>query len=178
MIKEIYKDILNYEGLYQISNLGNVKSLKRLDRLNKPIKEKILKQTIDSVGYYYVNLSKNGKQKHKRIHQLVAESFLNHIPNGRKLVVNHKDLNKLNNNIDNLEIVTFRENCNQKHLKSVSKYTGVHWKKQTNKWGASISIKNKKKHLGYFENEYDAHLAYEYELTKIQFLKSDDYYRV
>lgn len=83
-------------GLYQVSNLGRVKSLEN----SKTRKEKILKPEIRT-GYYSVNLCKNGKQKHIRIHRLVAEAF---IDNPKKLpMVNHKDENKLNNHAENLE---------------------------------------------------------------------------
>lgn len=103
---EIWKDVIGYEGYYQVSNLGNIKSLGN----NKTRKEKILNPRICNAGYFYVNLSLNGKAASKKIHQLVATAFLNHVPCGHKLVVNHKDFNKLNNIIDNLEIVTSREN--------------------------------------------------------------------
>jgi len=87
---EIWKEIKDYEGLYWVSNLGQVK--------NK--KGKILIPEIRS-GYYSVNLCKNGKRVHFRIHRLVAEAFIN---NPKKLPqVNHKDENKLNNQAENLE---------------------------------------------------------------------------
>ena len=94
---EIWKEIKDYEGLYWISNLGRVKS-----------KRKTL-QSIDG-KYLKVGLSKNGIQKTKHIHRLVAETF---IPNPyNKLQVNHKDENKKNNNANNLEWVTQKENAN------------------------------------------------------------------
>jgi len=171
MQKEIWKDINGYIGLYQVSNLGNVKSLKRIvkdSRLGtKFVSERILKNRINSCGYYHVVLCKNGNQKSRTVHQLVSESFLNHKPNGHKLVVNHKDLNQLNNNVDNLELVTQRTNANQKHLKSSSQYIGVSYLKRVDKWASYISIKGKKKHIGTFNKEYDAHLAYQEKLKSI-----------
>lgn len=103
-MKEIWKDIPNYEGLYQISNLGRIKSLKRYVK-NKHgkriVKEKILTNYINGTGYYAVNLRKECGIDIKRVHRLVAESF---IPNPNNLPqVNHIDGNKLNNNIENLE---------------------------------------------------------------------------
>lgn len=93
---EIWKDIKGYEGLYQVSNLGRVKSLGNLQ--NK--KEKLLKTNICN-GYYAVYLYKNSKKKICLCHRLVAEAF---IPNPKNLpFVNHKDDNKLNNRMDNLE---------------------------------------------------------------------------
>ena len=93
MKKEIWKDKKDYEGHYQVSNFGRVKSIKFG-------KEIILKQKIKD-GYYYVGLSKNGIQKMYLVHRLVAEAFL---PNPDNLPqVNHKDENKLNNVVSNLE---------------------------------------------------------------------------
>ncbi len=168
-VQEIFKDIPDYKGLYQVSNLGNVKSLERRVRcINgfRTLKGRALIHTIGSKGYYRVGLSKNSKCKTRRVHQLVAESFLNHKPVGYKLVVNHIDFDKLNNKVENLEIVTQRENSNQKHLKSSSKYIGVSWKKRENKWRAQININNKRKHLGYFDNELEAADAYKIALDE------------
>jgi hypothetical protein len=159
-MNEIWKDVPGYEGIYQVSNLGNVKSL----NYQHSGKEKLLKHSKDGRGYYKISLS---KKKMFKVHQLVAMAFLNHIPNELKLVINHKDFNTLNNNVDNLEIVTNRTNSNRKHLKSSSKYTGVHWAKKAKKWESKIKIKNKTIYLGGFENEYDAHLAYEKALESI-----------
>ncbi len=104
------------------------------------------------------------------MHKLVAIAFLNHVPNGYEIVVNHKDFNILNNKLSNLELVSQRENANRKHLKSTSKYTGVYWYKRDKKWKSRIQINGKNKNLGTFENEHDAHLAYQKELDKIKIL--------
>ena len=101
---EIWKDIKGYEGLYQISNLGNVKSLK-----NKIY----LKPSIHKKGYLHCGLSKKGKRKQCFIHRLVAETF---IDNPYKLpCVNHKDCNPKNNKIENLEWCTYKDNNNYKN---------------------------------------------------------------
>lgn len=110
---------------------------------------------------------KNKKPDTFNIHQLVSIVFLGHNNCGYKLVVNHKDLNKQNNHVDNLEIVTQRENANRKHCKSSSQYVGVHWHKVAQKWIARIVINGKLKYLGCFTNEYDAHLAYQKRLKEI-----------
>ena len=107
-MEEIWKDIKDYP-LYQVSNLGNVRSRnyqyfggKYRNILYKK-KGRMLKQFVDN-GYAHVNLSRNGKIKKSRVHRLVATAFL---PNPTNLpMVNHKDENKLNNNVDNLEWCT------------------------------------------------------------------------
>jgi len=164
---EIWKDVEYYEGIYQISNLGRVKSLARKDSLGRNLQEKILSVTIDGGGYFKVGLSKEGKMKTKKVHQLVAIAFLNHEPCGYKLVVNHIDFDRTNNNVNNLEIVTQRENTNLKHVKSSSRYTGVSWKKRNNKWQSNIMINGKKKYLGLFDCEISASRAYQTALNEI-----------
>jgi len=112
---EIWKDVVGYEGYYQISNLGRVKSLKKRVpfetygvRKLRTLPEKILKQHKNECGYMYVPLAKDTKKKKHKIHRLVAEAFL---PNPEmKKCVNHKDGNKVNNCVSNLEWVTHSEN--------------------------------------------------------------------
>lgn len=157
---EIWKEIPNYED-YHISNLGKVKSLKYG-------KEKILKQGLDTHNYNTVSLSKNNIKKTLQVHQLLAMAFLNHIPDKWNLVVNHKDFIRTNNYDWNLEIVTQRENSNQKHLHSTSKYTGVHLNKKTNKWISSIHIKGELIYLGSFSNELEASEYYEKALKNFE----------
>lgn len=105
---EIWKDIKGYEGKYQVSNLGNVKSLKRF--VNhwqgglRLVNERLLKSFIKQ-GYMYVDL---GNRKQCRIHRLVAEAFITNVDN--KPEVNHEDGNKLNNHVSNLEWATHSEN--------------------------------------------------------------------
>ncbi len=114
-MEEIWKDVRGYEGIYQVSNLGNVKTLKR----------NMLLKVNNTSKYDYVKLYKNGKGKVKKIHRLVAENF---IENPNKLeCVNHKDENKKNNNVNNLEWCTKKYNCNygtikERMSKSLSKY--------------------------------------------------------
>ena len=106
-MKEIWKDIEGYEGLYQISNYGVVKSLKKY--AGKSLrKEKILKTYKDKDGYIKVILCKNSKTRFLSIHRLLAEVF---IPNPDNLPqINHKDENPLNNKVDNLEWCTQQHN--------------------------------------------------------------------
>ena len=113
---EIWKDIKDYEGLYQISNYGRVKSLPRMMKKRK-CEEIIKTPSVLPKGYLKVSLCKNGEIKYYFIHRLVAEMF---IPNPNNLpCVNHKDCNTSNNNVNNLEWVTHKENNSYKnhHLK-------------------------------------------------------------
>jgi hypothetical protein len=104
---EFWRNIIGYEGLYQISTLGNVKSLG--NEFSK--KERLLKQKLDRNGYKSISLCKNGQSKYFSIHRLVAIHFLNR--KDPSLHVNHRDGVKTNNNLHNLEWVTRSEN--QKH---------------------------------------------------------------
>lgn len=100
-MQEIYKDILGYEGLYQVSNFGNIKTLQRIDILTKKtIPEYKKVNHIKDNGYLVVNLWKNNKGTDFYVHRLVLSAFL---PINQKLDVNHKDGNKKNNNLENLE---------------------------------------------------------------------------
>lgn len=114
---EVWKDIPGYEGLYQVSNLGRVKSYDR--KVNSPIrnstrmverivKGQIIKPEIANNGYLVANLWKNNVKKRICIHRLVAEVFIDNPDN--KPCVNHKDYNRQNASVENLEWVTHQEN--------------------------------------------------------------------
>lgn len=103
-MQEIWKDFVNYEGAYQVSNLGNIRSL----NYNNNHKIKNISQHIHKTGYLMANLSRNGVSKTTNVHRIVALAFLPN-PNNYKCV-NHKDGNKLNNNVSNLEWCTYRQN--------------------------------------------------------------------
>ena len=153
--QEVWNPIKGYEGKYEFSNFHNVKSLERLvERPNGNyfIKEKILKQTSDG-KYSQVNLSLNGKVKAFRIHQLVAMEYLDHIPCGYRLVVDHINEITTDNRIENLQIITTRENGIRSIKNKTSKFTGVSWSKNNKKCRAEITINGKSIHLGYFDNE-------------------------
>ena len=101
MTEEIWRPVVGYEGLYEVSNTGRVRSLDRYDRKNRLKKGKLLKNKDNGNGYLLCGLSKNGIVKNKYIHRLVAEAFIER-PDGL-YEVNHKDEDKTNNNVDNLE---------------------------------------------------------------------------
>lgn len=169
-MEEIWKDVRGYEECYEVSNLGRVRTKKRiLIRSNgrKFTVEPLIRSIhVGTSGYYSVNLRKNGKRHQKRVHILVAESFLNHVTCGYDLVVDHIDNNKLNNNVNNLQIITQRENSS-KDKKGTSAYTGVCWHKIRCKWMSSITVKGRTVYLGYFDNEIDAHKAYQEALKQV-----------
>lgn len=164
MNNEIFKDIPSYEGMYQVSNHGRVKSLKRYggtsERILKPIKHK--------KGYLLLRFSKAGKLKTQKVHQLVAMAFLNHVPNGNKIVVDHINHKPDDNRLENLRLVTHRKNLSHRKTPGSSKYPGVTWDKSRNKWLAQIYINGKHKHLGRFTNEEEAGQKYQEALTQIK----------
>lgn len=137
MNKEIWKPIKGYEELYEVSNLGNVRSLttiincKGAKGIDTHIRNgKVLSKAIGTTGYYIVVLSRNSKTKQVRIHRLVAEAFLDN-PNNYPCV-NHIDGNKLNNNVDNLEWCTHSHNNKEAYRLGLKKST----------WGGVINKDN------------------------------------
>lgn len=169
-MEEIWKDVIGYEGLYQVSNLGIVKSLPKEQCCTNGYfitKEKILKQSIDGRGYYNVVLYKNRTPKTITSHKLVAITFLNHKTDGtNKLVIDHINANKLDNRVENLQVITNRENCS-KDRTGTSKYTGVYWYKARKKWRADIQLDGKQKHIGLFNCELAASIAYQNKLKEL-----------
>lgn len=129
-MKEIWKDIEGFEGYYQVSNLGRVRSVDRVvtqfngwANAKRPTKGRIRTITKQTQGYSQVGLCKNGVQKSYRLNRLVAKAF---VPNpDNKLYVNHIDGNKDNNRADNLEWVTNSENIMHAYKNGLLK----HWQK-------------------------------------------------
>lgn len=116
ILKEIWENIKGFEGVYQVSNLGNIKSLDRIvekkiggKKVYQHLKGNILRQKENHQNHYlYVELCKNGIQKTFSVHRLVAKTFL---PNQKNLpFINHKDENRHNNNVNNLEWCTAKYN--------------------------------------------------------------------
>ena len=107
---EEWRDITGYEGSYQISNLGQVKSLNRTDTTGRSVKEKILKGTLNKDGYLCVDFKKDGKRKSFRVHRLVAEAFIPNFEN--KPCVDHINTIRDDNRVENLRWVTHKENVN------------------------------------------------------------------
>lgn len=125
---EEWKDIQGYEGKYQVSNYGRVKSLARYRKNNGNSQsfqgERILKQSVNNKGYCVVELCRDAKRKRHTVHRLVASAFISNDEN--KEQVNHKDENKQNNHVDNLEWCTCKENINHgSHNEKMAKTKGT-----------------------------------------------------
>jgi hypothetical protein len=151
---EIWKEIDGCKDYY-ISNTGRVKSIK----LNK---EWIKSFRTRKNGYLCIRLIINNKKKWISIHQLVGMSFLGYKPNTNNLVIDHINGIKNDNRLENLRVVTHRENINlyYDNTQKSSKFRGVSFHKLTHKWISQISINGKNKYLGLFNSEQEAHMAY------------------
>ena len=152
-MEEIWKTIPGHEN-YQASSLGRIKSLARLSANGRKLKEKILKTGLSDGGY------KLGYTDGRNIyvHQLVAMAFLNHVPCGLRVVVDHIDNDKLNNNPNNLQLISQRKNSS-KNRKSKSGFTGVY--ANGKKWSSRIKFKGRQLHLGTFNTPEEASEAYQ-----------------
>ena len=144
-IMEKWVKVFGFEELYEVSNYGNIRNSKF-----------IMKQQLDKHGYKYICLTKNKIQKKFKVHRIVLSSFLGE---QKDLVCNHKDKNRQNNNLDNLEWVSNIENHFHKNinLNNTSKYVVVAWDSRKRKWVSYINFNKKKVHLGVFDSEEDAH---------------------
>lgn len=157
---EIWKTIPNYED-YQVSNLGNVKSLKWG-------KEKKMLFGDDGQGYLSVRLYANNSSKSIKVHKLVAITFLNYNTNGTtEIVIDHINNIKSDNRVDNLQLITHRENTNKDRKPKTSKHTGVSWDKDRLKWMALIEFKNRGVFLGRFNTELEAMQKYKFALSEL-----------
>lgn len=156
MKKIVWKDIKNFEGKYQVSNTGLLKSIPRKNVL----REKILVQSDDGAGYLSITLAlgKKGQTETIRVHRLVAIAFHknpNNLPQ-----VNHKDGNKKNNNDWNVEWVTSQDNCQHAKRELQNKKRGVYKHTENKNWVSRITLNGKIKHLGVFKKKNDAYICY------------------
>ena len=168
MQEEIWKEVPDYDGMYLVSNLGNVKSIDRYKKYQDIeifIKGKLLKGRLTGSKrkqYLQVILCDNKYRKNYQIHQLVAITFLGHIPCGHEIVVDHINDNPLDNRLENLQLLTTRENSYKTQGKYASNYKGVSkcygWAK--GKWRARVRDNGKEIIIGYFDKEEDAGKAY------------------
>ena len=143
LMEEIWKDVVGYEGLYQVSSLGRVKSLERLVKNDNKggfrlIKEKILSLCSSGRQYYYVSLRKNSLPKKVYVHRLVAEVFLPNPEN--KPCVDHLNTDKFDNRVENLKWCTCKENThNPLTMDAITRTTR---QKSTNEKRIATRIKN------------------------------------
>lgn len=141
---------------YSVSDFGQIRN----DKTGRILKEN------NYIGYNQVGLTEYGYKTNHRIHRLVATSFCEN--ENKYNVVDHIDNDKQNNHYTNLRWVTISQNKRNslKRNGTSSKYIGVHFYKPTNKWRAQIIINYKKKHLGYFDTEDEAHQAFRAAVTE------------
>jgi hypothetical protein len=152
---ENYRDIPGYEGKYAVSNLGNVKILKN---------GKILKQYLNR-NYYNVSLFANGARKVFGVHQIVAITFLNHELNGTlKIVVDHINGDKLDNRLENLQLITQRENITKSKPKR-DLPTCVY--KSGNRFRVRANINGIFKTIGFYTTVEEASEAYQEAISKL-----------
>ena len=182
MKKEIFKDVKGFENEYKISNLGKIVSKKRVKIIGGETKyfskEIILKQNKNPQGYFCVTLSKNGKIKKFQVHQLVAICFLNHEICGYEKVIDHKNNDKTDNRLENLQIISQRENASKNMSRGSSDFIGVYWYSPNKKWTAKILINKKRYYLGLFKTENEANLFYQEALKEKDFAGKVDNFRV
>ena len=157
--REIWETIDSYKN-YEVSWFGRVRNAKT---------GRILKSVQANHGYLVVNLYNEGKRKLHFIHALVAREWVGN-PNNKRCV-DHADGNKTNNHYENLRYATHIENGRNRKIQTngTSVYKGVGFHKPMKKWRAQLTIDGKLKHLGYFENEKEAAVAYN--------AAADEYYR-
>jgi len=173
--EEEWKDIPDYEGYYQVSDLGRVRSLDRIITYSNGHK-RFYKGGImrggTQAGYKFTTLKIAGQGRAYRVSQLVAMAFLGHKPNGHKLVVDHINGDRSDDRVDNLRIVTQRENsstCFRSNEESFSsQYVGVHWNEEESKWRAQIVHNGVNTFLGCYDTEVEASNAYQLALSKIE----------
>jgi hypothetical protein len=161
---ETWKDVSGFEGYYQISDTGLVKSIRNYHRSS----DIILKQDIDRDGYSLVCLSKNSKKKNYRIHRLVWDAFGKGERNGKKIIIDHIDENKGNNNISNLQLLTTRDNVTKYFKTQTRKYNlPVGVRNHGKKYQTTIWANGKHKALGTFPTIEIASQIYEQEKLRI-----------
>lgn len=166
-MEEIWKWFPEWEGFYEISSYGRVRSVKS---------GRIIKTFVDNHGYIKVHICKLKRQGCYRLNVVMARVFLNHLPCGNKLVVIYKDGDKTNNRADNLLIAQngvhkFIGPMKKMKKSKYSDYPGVTIDKITGKWRAYLSIDHKERAIGTFKTEEEAAEAY-----RVAYEKRRQYY--
>lgn len=183
---EEWRDVPDYGGYYQASNLGRVRGLDRTvttSRGERFYKGRIIKGSVNNKGYKQHSLNINGVHRNFLGSQLVAMAFLGHKPNGMILVVDHINGDKSDDRVKNLRIVTQRANsttCFRSDKDSLSsEYVGVNWDEKFSKWKAQIRYNSVQTNLGYYDTEIEASNTYQLALSEIKdgSFNPDDYKR-
>lgn len=152
-----YTPIPGYEGFYEISKEGEVRNVRT---------GRVLKPNVNTKGYHQVWLFNTTKKQYLGIHQLMAITFLGHVPNGNVTVIDHINSVKTDNRLENLQILPHRDNVSKGFLEKGTKssnYTGV-YKYNNGKnegWVAKIRINRILIHLGYFHTQEEGAQAYQ-----------------
>lgn len=155
-MEEIWKDVVGYEGLYQVSNMGRLKGIQNG-------RDRIMKDFDNNHGYRITRISKNGVSKGVKIHRLVVMAFIDpNIPSDRSLVVDHIDGNRANNRLDNLQVITMYENNMRGNIykSKTSKYFGIYWCNTKKRWKGHAKINGIKKHICQAKTEEEAAVKY------------------
>lgn len=162
-MKETWKPVAGYEGYYEVSSRGRIRSISA--RRKRKISSRILKSGLRSDGYHNVVLCKDGVARTRTVHRIVAEAFFG----PSDLSVNHKDGNRGNNGAENLEWLSIRGNIHAGNLcKKGSQFPGVAWDVRARKWISRIQVRGRRIYLGLFNSEQDASAAFNDALSKIE----------
>lgn len=170
-MQEVWKDIAGYEGHYQVSNIGRIKSLsRRIDYMGRTryTKEIMLTLRLSVFGYLRTALYKNDKATHCSVHLLVWDAFGSGQRDYRRIQVDHINNDKLDNRIENLQLLSARANTTKAILAKGTKRCkpiGIVYRR--NRYEAAIIICGKRYHLGIFRTEIEASAAYQNKLKEV-----------
>ena len=163
-MNEIWKSVVGWEGLYEVSDQGSVRSLDRQcvtkSGVLKYTRGRILKQSLHTEGYWLVDLSIKGTKYTHRVHRLVGHAFIDSAWFGE---FDHIDTHRYNSKASNLRKATRQQNsanARKRRTKSSSKFKGVSFCKRTQSWESYICPDNNKIHLGRFLTQEQAAQAY------------------
>lgn len=157
-MEEVWKPVVGFEEAYEVSDLGRVRSIDRVDaRGNSRTGRMLTNQRLSKRGYYLISFCKNGQQKTMSLHRVVAMAHIHNPDN--KPFVNHKNEDTTDCRASNLEWVYPRENVSYSSKQSASRFVGV-TKAYKNRWQARIVVDGVRHWLGYFKTEEEAHKAY------------------
>lgn len=167
---EIWKPVVNYEGLYEVSNMGRVKALEKIrvvgrDKGFRVYPEIIMNGTPTPQGYLRLKLCNHGKYRRVSIHLIVVHAFWGYVPTDPKIVVDHKDNDPSNNKLSNLQIITSRENITKDRIRGYSEYPGIFPKGK--RWGSQITVDGNNIWLGIFDTEEEASEYYQNAISAI-----------